>query len=306
MTNQNTSKSFKQLVTDFNTDKPDFTDLIPYLTGELKADLEDFRGSDIGKWNAIKTLWQLSQPEKPQSRSRVWKSTNGYIYLVSWSNSSLLRVLGVKWFYHFKSKVLQSPLTSSKGPYRNLKDFKGRMGFKLLDRLEGQFLDELRSVVANQEEGFARATTSQYLDFLGYAQASLKEGKGEVHRLRQDNLLPSIQGSNLTNIGIDLKDWHEALKESVISRPLNSSKLLQNPLKDSRGNYRILEEFKFNYPPVDDLDPSRLTYEIFIELINKTDWHLRKLVESLEKKQNQENKFYQVEKARIKDKAKGG
>jgi len=274
-------KTFKQIIKNFNTDKPDFTKILPYLTGELKENLEGFRGNLIGKYNAIKTLWQLSQPEKPRSRSRVWQSSNGYIFLVSWSNASLLRILGVKWIRYIKSSNF--PLNSSKIPV---------MGYKLLDRLEAQFLDCLRSVIANQEEGFARPNTSSYLDFLGYSQGSLKEAKGDVQRTKQDGVLKSKPGSSLQDLEIDLKDWHEALKESVISRPLNSSKL---PLKSS----------KFNYSPVDNLDPQKLTYEIFIELINKTDWNLRKLVESLEKKLDDEKMFFRVEQSRIKDYAKG-
>src|SRR3990172_9897928 len=93
------SKSFKQLVTDFNTAKPNFTPLIPYLTGEIKENLENFTGDLVGKWGAIKTLWQLSQLNDPErsrrtkSRSRIWKSTNGYIFLVQWTNAVLLRLL---------------------------------------------------------------------------------------------------------------------------------------------------------------------------------------------------------------------
>jgi len=92
------------------------------------------------------------------------------------------------------------------------------------------------------------------------------------------------------------------LKKSVISH-----KILQSPLKSPKGNYRKLEEvrgkpFEFGYPAVDNLRTQGFTYEIFIELINKTDWHLRRLVESLEKKLQQEQKSYQIEKARIKDK----
>jgi len=283
------SKSFKQLVTDFNTAKPNFTPLIPYLTGEIKENLENFTGDLVGKWGAIKTLWQLSQLNDPErsrrtkSRSRIWKSTNGYIFLVSWSNASLLRVLGVKWFTYLKSP--KSPLTSSKG-------------WKYIDRLEGQFLDELRSVIANIEEGFARPNTQSYLDFLGYSQGSLKEAKGDVQRAKQDGILKSVPGTGLQSLRIDLKDWHEALKESVISKP-TTAKPYKSPFNSFKRNYRNLEEFKFNYPPVDNLDPKSLTYEMFIELINKTDWNLRKLVESLEQKQNTENKFYQVEQSRL-------
>ena len=44
--------------------------------------------------------------------------------------------------------------------------------------------------------------------------------------------------------------------------------------------------------------------EIFIELINKTDYLLRALVSSLEKKLNQDQKAWQIEKSRIKSNLK--
>jgi hypothetical protein len=166
--------------------------------------------------------------------------------------------------------------------------------------------------VANIEEGFAQATTSRYLDFLGFSQGSLKEGKGDLQRSRQDGFLKSISSSSLEGIGIDLSEWHEALKRSVISRQAQGKPDKKNGsyrnLKDIGGNYScqnfrpalILPDFfKFGYSPVDDLDSGDLTYEIFMELTNKTDWHLRRLVESLEKKLNEEQKHYQVENARI-------
>ena len=62
--------------------------------------------------------------------------------------------------------------------------------------------------------------------------------------------------------------------------------------------------FKFDYPPVDNLKGSDLTYEIFTELINKTEWHLRHLVISLEDKLAREQKYYQVQQARLKEKFK--
>jgi len=274
--------NFKQSVQDFKFDKPDFTKILPYLVGESQVNLEDFGGELIGKFNAIKTLWQLSLPEKPKSRSRVWKSTNGYIFLVPWANANLLRILAIKWFS--AQKFSKSPLTS-------------HMGTPFINRLEAQILDALRSVIANIEEGFARPTTSEYLQFLGYSQASLKEAKGNFQRAVQDGFLNTNGSSSLYNLGINLKDWHEALKELVVSRPIKSS---------TKGNYGESKEFRFNYPPVDNLDTNKLTYEIFIELINKTDWNLRKLVESLEKKLDDEKMHFKVEHARIKVYAKGG
>lgn len=264
----------KEFIKQFNFNKPNWNNL---PDGFPECDLLGLSSEEIGKFMAIKNLWELNLPEKPKARSRVWESTNGYIYLVAWSNASLLRVL-----------VRKFTESLPKSEYR----------------LRSQLDDAARSTVANIEEGFARATTGQYLDFLGYSQGSLKEVKGDIQRARQDGFLESIPGSTLSELGIDLGDWHEALKKSVISH-----KVLQSPLKSLKGTYRNLEEvkgkpFRFDYPPVDNLRAHDLTYEIFIELVNKTDWHLRRLVESLEQKLSQEQKSYQIEQARIKEKFK--
>lgn len=227
-----------------------------------------------------KTYQELKTPQKPIQNSRVWKSTNGYIFLVAWSNSNLLRIL----IHRFTDSLPKS-----------------------LYRYKNQIDDAGRSVVANIEEGFARSTTSEYIQFLGFSQGSLKEVKGDIQRAWQDGLLRSIAGSKISDLGIDYRKWHEKLKASVISRPQDTT--------GAKGNYRRLEEikgerpiksFKFLYPPVDNLWADDLTYEIFIEIINKTDWHLRRLVESLEKKLESERKYYQVEQARIRERVKGG
>src|SRR3990167_8667587 len=226
--------------------------------------------SDIIQELVDKTLRELSQEQKPQERSRISKSPNGYIFLVAWSNASLLRFLNRK----FTDSLPKSE-----------------------HRLKAQADDSCRSVVANIEEGFARQTTSEYINFLGYSRASLIEEKGDVQRSLQDGFLKSVPGSSLKGLEIDLIEWHEILKQSVISK--------SNRIKGIYGDLKELTKpFKFLYSPVDDLKEEDLTYEIFIELINKTDWNTRKLVESLEKKLNQHQKFYQVEKMRIYEKFK--
>jgi four helix bundle protein len=240
-----------------------------------------------------KTFRELKEAEKPRQRSRISTAPNAYIHLVAWSNANLLRVM---------TQVFTNSL--SKSNYR----------------LKSQLDDAARSVVANIEEGFARPTTHEYLTFLGYSQASLIEVKGDIQRSRQDNLLPSRRESSLSEIAINLRDWHEALKRSVISRPIELTRGIYRNVEDVKGKsesppqhvYTAVAEplpaqtgFTFLYPPVDNLQARDLTYEIFIELINKTDWHLRKLVESLEHKLNRDQKFYQVEKARIRGKIKG-
>lgn len=231
-----------------------------------------------------KTFRELAEPEKPTQRSRMSQTSNGYIHLVAWSNASLLRIF---------VRTFTSSLPRSE------------------HRLKAQLDDAARSTVANIEEGFTRPTTSQYLDFLGYSQASLIEVKGDIQRSLQDGFLISRPESSLAAIGVNLKDWHEALEKSVISKPQDPSKGFYRNLKEvtektaeGAAFSHILQSplisFKFLYPPVDNLQTQDLTYEIFIELINKTDWNLRKLVSSLEDKLNRERKFYQVEQARIK------
>lgn len=227
-----------------------------------------------------KTYRELNTPPKPLQNSRVWKSTNGYIFLVPWSNASLLRIL-----------IRRFTDTLPKSFYR----------------YKNQIDDAGRSVVANIEEGFARATTGEYIQFLGFSQGSLKEVKGDIQRGLQDGILRSRPGSNVTDLGIDYKAWHEALKASVISRPAGKTeaKGTYGKLEEFRG-WSPLKSFKFLYPPVDNLQAADLTYEIFIELINKTDWHLRRLVESLEKKLESDRKYYQIEQVRLRKKIKGG
>lgn len=230
---------------------------------------------DVVRKLVEKTYKELSEPQKPQERSRISKTGNGYIFLIAWSNASLLRVLNKK----FTDSLPKS-----------------------LYRLKSQSDDACRSVVANIEEGFARLTTSEYINFLGFSRASLIEEKGDIQRSLQDGILRSCPGSSLADLGINLTDWHEALKRSVISKPGEARGVYRN-IEEIRGQIP-LNSFKFLYPPVDDLQTSELTYEIFIELINKTDWNIRKLIESLEKKLNIDKKFYQVEKMRTYEKFK--
>lgn len=220
-----------------------------------------------------RTMQELGQPVKPKERSRISKTSNGYIFLVAWANASLLRILVTR----FTDSLPKS-----------------------LYRLKSQLDDACRSVVANIEEGYARQTTSEYINFLGYSRASLIEVKGDIQRSLQDGILDSESGSGLLDLKIDLGEWHEALKSVVVSRPTEIRGIYRN-VRELRGQPKIqnpLDSFKFLYKPVDELKVQDITYEMLIELINKTDWNIRKLIESLEKKLNTDQKFYQVEKMR--------
>lgn len=205
------------------------------------------------------------------------------MYLVSWSNSVLLR---------FLIRLLTSSLPKSE--YRR----------------KAQLDDAGRSVVRNQEEGFKRSTTKEYSDFIGFSQGSLEEVKGDIRELTEDKFLRTKPGSSLASIGLNLKDLNTALKpkQSLISRGLENKGRLEEfkgNLKDISGQESFLyQPLTILYPPLAKVRAENLSYEIFLELINKTDYNLRVLVESLEKKLNDEKKGYQIEQARIKDKFK--
>jgi len=189
-----------------------------------------------------KTEAELARAGRQPAGSRTWTSSHGYKFLVQWSNLVLLRIL-----------IRKFTNTLPKSEYR----------------AKAQVDDAARSSVANVEEGYKRSTTAEYIRFIGFSQGSLEEVKGDIERFLQDGFLKSVPGSKLSDLGIDLKVWNEWARD-----PINSSKILYFPLKESRGGCRRLEE----------LPASSLTYEIFIELINKTDYLLRKLVVSLEAK----------------------
>lgn len=243
-----------------------------------------------------KTMAELNEPVKPVQRSRVWKTPEGYKFLVQWSNLALLRLLVKKVIddlspYSKQQSSFNHPLRSlsaqagSKFPLNSIPPLNPR----LFSRLEAQLMDAIRSCLANLEEGWKRPTTSEYLQFLGYSQASLEEVKGDVKRMAQDGLLVPIKNSSIEALGIDLKAWNIWARD-----PVNSSTILYFPLKN-KGIYRNLKDIKGR----------DITYEILIELVNKTDYLMRTLVVSLESKLGNDQKYYQVEKARIRGNSRG-
>ncbi len=253
--------SLKEFLKSFDTQDPNWNTLPECFP---RCDLGGLDSSNVGRFIAIRELWELQKPVKPKSaRSRTWEDPEGYRYLIPWSNAVCLRYL---------VRVLTGSLPKSE--YRR----------------KAQLDDAARSVVRNIEEGFKRATTSEYLDFIGYSQGSLEEVKGDIRELTEDGFLKSRRGSTLASVGLDLGVFH-------------------NALKGDKGSYRKLKDVKTEYTPINVLYPPLKglraedpTYEIFLELINKTDWNLRQLVVSLERKLSSEQKFYKVEQARIRDK----
>lgn len=127
--------------------------------------------------------------------------------------------------------------------------------------MKNQVNDAARSVVANIEEGYKRPTTKEYLDFLGFSQGSLEEVKGDIKRIMQDGFLKSKPGADLAELNIDLKEIKGILEESKGEIGLE---VLCAPLSTLKGN--------------------ELTLEVFLEIINKTEYLIRRLVASLESK----------------------
>jgi len=211
-----------------------------------------------------KTMRELARPKRPEARSRVWTDPEGYRYLVPWSNSALLR---------FLVRLLTNGLPKSE--YRR----------------KSQLDDAARSVVRNIEEGYKRATTSEYLQFIGYSQGSLEEVKGDIRELTEDGFLKTVPSSSIAALGLDLGRFNQALKG-------NKGQVKDGKAKEEgkAWEYRPLTVL---YPPLAKVRAGDLTYEVFLELINKTDWNLRKLVESLERKLEDGQKYWQVEQARI-------
>ena len=125
-------------------------------------------------------------------------------------------------------------------------------------RIIDQMDSEARSIVANIREGYGRPTTIEYVRFLGYSKGSLEELRGDVFDLRDDGLLKSVPGSSLADLGINLI-----------------------PPKNPPPNYDHLRELKRT---IGELRGEDLTFEIFMELINKTDYLLRRTVGGLREK----------------------
>lgn len=220
--------------------------------------MKDLTQAEVIQEQINKTLKELSTPKQPLQRSRIWKDPKGYQYLAVWQNAALLRILVRKFTLNL---TLNHPFER---------------------RLKAQLDDAARSQKRNIEEGWKRPTTSEYLNFLGYAQGSLEEVKGDIKDAKTDGFLRSQPGSDLLKVGINLR---------VFKGPTQ----IKGEPTDPGHPY---------YQPLTILDANTLTLEMFMELINKTDFLLRSLVQSLEKKLREDQKGYRIEQERIKEKFK--
>lgn len=170
---------------------------------------------------------------------RQAKSTQGYKASASWQTASLLRDL---------SLLISRSLPSN--------EFKRK----------SQFENANRSTVANIEEGWARPTTKEFLEFIGFSQGSHAEVRGDIERLQTDGLLTSKPGSSLKSLGI----------------PTPSRNFPYPPVSARRKPMGIDEKLR-EYTGK-EIKAQDLTYEALLELANKTDYLLRRQVEGLQQK----------------------
>jgi four helix bundle protein len=235
----------------------------------------ELTSEEIGKQLAQKTLREIEEAKIRQSRprqlTRAWDDPKGYQNLAVWQNAALLRLLIRKF-----TEILP------KSEYR----------------LKRQLDDAARSVKRNIEEGWKRPTTSEYLQFIGYSQASLEEVMGDIRDCLSDGFIKSVPGSSLMKIGIDLGIFKGRIK----GQNLRDDNSLRQPLIPLTVKGEPDEPRHPYCKPLKTLNSFSLTYEIFLELINKTDWLLRKLVGSLEQKLIAEKRVYEIAKARVRDK----
>jgi hypothetical protein len=213
-----------------------------------------------------KTYRELSSPRPPLSSrkppvyspfqipalektTRQAQKTTGYKASASWQTASLLRDLLTLWIESLP------PVSSPNLP--------------LFSRLKAQLLDAARSVVANIEEGWARPSTKEFLDYLGFSQGSLTEVRGDIERCHADGILKSIPHSNLRSLSIPTPSRNLPYPP-VASRHFPSKYgKLQAKLREFTGR---------------NIKGNQLTYEIFLEFINKTSYLLTRTVTGLQNK----------------------
>lgn len=215
--------------------------------------LDQKTGKPLKNSNPPVTSHKFPYNSQVSKTLRQAKSTQGYKASASWQTASLLRDL---------SLLLSHSLPSN--------EFKRK----------SQFENANRSTVANIEEGWARPTTREFLDFLGFSQASHAEVRGDIERLQTDGLLPSKPGSSLKSLGI----------------PTPSRNFPYPPVSARRKPMGVDEKLReFTGKEIKAQD---LTYESLIELANKTDYLLRRQVEGLQQKLARDEEAKKIRAAR--------
>ena len=203
-----------------------------------------------------------------EKTTRQALSSQGYKASAAWQTTSLLRDLILLWTTDALPEVSR------------------RLGknFRTISRSRAQVEDAARSMVSTLEEGWARPSTKEYLDFIGFSQGSLAEIRGDMERFLTDGLLQAERGGR----GRDGKQYGRSTGDYA-NNPMARQRI-PTPSKDhpyppltSRkeparyGSVRErLREFTGREVKAQDL-----SYELFIELINKADYLFQRTVAGL-------------------------
>ena len=143
-------------------------------------------------------------------------------------------------------------------------------------RRKTQLEDAGRSMVATIEEGWARPSTKEYLDYLGFAQASLTEVRGDIERLHTDGYLKTRGDKGDYGSLRENRGWKIPTPSRNFPYPPVNSRI--NPMRYGTIRERLREYMG------KEIKAEDLTYEVFVEFINKTDYLLKKTVFGLQEK----------------------
>lgn len=285
-----------------------------------------------------KTLRELQKPNAPVQQSRTWQSPNGFKHLVQWSNAVLLRYL-IRLFttslpkseYRRKAQLDDAGRSVVRNIEEGWKRSNTATYLEFIGFSQGS-LEEVKGDIRElTEDGFLPTKPGSSLKTLGLNLADFNkalkpnpETKGDYRSLKEVNstIYPPIPSSNPPlKPTTESKGEYRSLKEvnSTVYPPVPSSNLPLTQYQPQGLNHRPINtqkptptsdtQFQYTplpvlYPPLKKVRAKDLTYEIFIELINKTDYLLRTLVESLEKKLQDNRLGYQIAQAKIKDQIK--
>ncbi len=102
---------------------------------------------------------------------------------------------------------------------------------QFINRLIDHLIDSARSVKRNIEEGFKRATTSEYIQFLGFSRGSLEELHGDLMDLEKDIIQWDNQWVSMGNDSKGFKGISKGEIEELIRLCRGEDKMLGNQIK---------------------------------------------------------------------------
>ena len=99
------------------------------------------------------------------------------------------------------------------------------------NRLTDHLIDSARSLKRNIEEGFKRATTSEYIKFLGFSRGSLEELHGDLVDLEKDIIQWDNQGGSMGNNSKGFEGISMGELGELIRLCRGEDKMLENQIK---------------------------------------------------------------------------